>query len=591
MAGLGSSTTWRHLVVGAVVVAGPVLALAGCLGRAYEPEGFDAKQVLVTPEGTDGVRIRETVDQDFGTFGKHGYERSIPNDFGVPTDVEASSPDAPDDVSVVADPARPGFTRIRIGDPDVTVSGQHRYVLSYTLPDARLSSGSLFLDIIDPGEPFATDDFEVVVTGLTLADPQCDRGGAGATGGCELVADGDLYRAELGRLDTDEGVSISGGIVQRFEAPPVDVPPVPDRREEGSTVPLAAAMLPIGAVGAAAVFTVSRRRGRNEVYAGGAADAAFGGATLPPPGSPPLAVTYVADDRMGDLATTEFEPPRGIAPWQGQVLLAERVDADSASAWFSGHAARDVLTLTKDDDEHVVIGKGPKFEQAAADDLAVLRPLFDDDDTVVLDGYDKRFATAWSAAQAAMRGGIAASGWWRRRSPGGRSTAGTVALGCLGTLGTLFLVLVAVGLSFAVGAAGAILFAIIVPAAVAFVMYRSLLPSRSAPGSALALRTESFRRFLQASEGRHVEWAWSHGLLREYSAWAVALGAAGAWERAMERSSVPPAELAVGPLLVYSMAPSFSSAHTAPSSSGGSGGGGFSGGVGGGGGGGSSGSW
>jgi uncharacterized membrane protein YgcG len=146
--------------------------------------------------------------------------------------------------------------------------------------------------------------------------------------------------------------------------------------------------------------------------------------------------------------------------------------------------------------------------------------------------------------------------------------------------------------SFVVGPVGAIAFALVVPATVAFVVYRSMLPSRSAAGSALALRTESFRRFLVASEGRHVEWAWSKGLLREYSAWAVALGAAGAWERAMERSSVPPSELSMGPLLVYSMAPSFSSAHTAPSSTGGGGGGGgFSGGVGGGGGGGSSGSW
>ena len=126
--------------------------------------------------------------------------------------------------------------------------------------------------------------------------------------------------------------------------------------------------------------------------------------------------------------------------------------------------------------------------------------------------------------------------------------------------------------------------------------YRTLLPVRSATGSALALRTESFRRFLAASEGRHVEWAWKQGLLREYSAWAVALGAASAWERALAASSVPPVEYVSGPLLVYSMGPAFTSAHTAPSSSGGSGGGfsggGFSGGsVGGGGGGGSSGCW
>jgi uncharacterized membrane protein YgcG len=164
-------------------------------------------------------------------------------------------------------------------------------------------------------------------------------------------------------------------------------------------------------------------------------------------------------------------------------------------------------------------------------------------------------------------------------------------LGCLGTLAMVVALFIVVILSLALGPPGAIAFALVVPAVAAVLMYRNLLPSRSAPGSALALRAESFRRFLVASEGQHVEWAWKHGLLREYSAWAVALGAADAWERAMERSSVPPAELSMGPLLVYSMAPSFSSAHTAPSSTGGGGGGGFSGGVGGGGGGGSSGSW
>ena len=91
-----------------------------------------------------------------------------------------------------------------------------------------------------------------------------------------------------------------------------------------------------------------------------------------------------------------------------------------------------------------------------------------------------------------------------------------------------------------------------------------MLPALTATGSALALRTESFRRFLQASEGRHVEWAWKQGLLREYSAWAVALGAAQAWERALKGSSVPPTETTHGPLLVYYAASSFSQHHHRP---------------------------
>ena len=123
---------------------------------------------------------------------------------------------------------------------------------------------------------------------------------------------------------------------------------------------------------------LTRRRGRNDVYAGGAADAAFGPAACRRPGSPPLAVTRVADDRMDDLATTEFEPPRGVLPWTGSVLLRERIDADTVGAWFSGHAARDVLTITKDpeDGDHVVLGEGAKFARRRPADRAILEPMF-----------------------------------------------------------------------------------------------------------------------------------------------------------------------------------------------------------------------
>jgi len=307
-------------------------------------------------------------------------------------------------------------------------------------------------------------------------------------------------------------------------------------------------------------------------------------------------VTQVADDRMADLVTIEFEPPRGVAPWVGSVLLRERIDADTVGAWFSGQAARDVLTITKDpaDERHVVLGRGPAFAQADPADRAILERLFADADAIVLDGYDKDFATAWSAAQVEMTQRIKASHYWKRRPPGGRHVGLSVLVGCGGVVAAVLALLVVVGLSLLFGAPGAVAFAIVVPVLAAVALYRFLLPSRTAAGSALALRTESFRRFLAASEGRHVQWAWEHGLLREYSAWAVALGTADAWQRAMERTGVPPAELTSGPLLVYAMAPSFSAGHTAPSSSGGGGAGswgGGGGGVGGGGGGGSSGSW
>jgi uncharacterized membrane protein YgcG len=595
---LGRFGWWRHAAAGMVVLGCSGLALAGLVGaERHTEERFEAKQVTVTPTGDDGVTIREVVDQDFGSNDRHGYERIIPNDFGEPTDVRASSPDAPADVSVTP---TGGATRIRVGDPDVTVSGQHRYVLTYTLPSARISSGELALDIIGTAETVATGRFEVVVTGLRLDGGRCHVGELGAVGGCTLEPDGGVYRAEIGPLGPGEGITIGGTITGRTEPVAVAAPPLPARRG-GNQAPLALAMVVVGVASVAAVYLVARRRGRNEVFAGGAADAAYGtvpapASPLPPPGSrAPGEVRLVADEQMDELATTEFAPPDGIAPWQGTVLLRERIDNESIGAWFSGLAAQDVITLTRSSHGDVTLGVGEKFNSSSEDDREMLSALFHGREQVRLGTYDKGFATAWRNVRAEQRDAIARSGWWRRHTP--VSAAGLEVLWQYLFVSGVSLLVVLGGALSAFGwidtPPAAFLLAVAAPAVAAFALYRSLLPVRSAPGSALALRVESFRRFLKASEGRHVEWAWKHGLLRQYSAWAVALGAADAWQQAMEGSSVPPTELTTGPLLVYSTGQSWSSTHTPPSSSGSSGGGGFSGGssVGGGGGGGSSGSW
>ena len=60
---------------------------------------------------------------------------------------------------------------------------------------------------------------------------------------------------------------------------------------------------------------------------------------------------------------------------------------------------------------------------------------------------------------------------------------------------------------------------------------------RTLAGSGLWLRTESFRRFLAGSEAHHAEEAAKRGYLREYTAWAVAVGELDRWSRAVAASS------------------------------------------------------
>jgi uncharacterized membrane protein YgcG len=114
---------------------------------------------------------------------------------------------------------------------------------------------------------------------------------------------------------------------------------------------------------------------------------------------------------------------------------------------------------------------------------------------------------------------------------------------------------------------------------------------RTPAGSGLWLRTESFRRFLAGSEAHHAEEAAKRGYLREYTAWAVAVGEIDRWSRAVAASSAA-ADPTTARYAV--LAPGLLSATSASSvepSSSGSGGGGGGGGVGGGAGGGGGGSW
>lgn len=593
----------HHLAAGAGVAAVVGMAALGISGTPRAPERFDAKLVVVTPADPDdptddGLRIWEVIDQDFGGEERRGHERYIPIDFGVPTSVQAGSPTAPDAVRI----ERIGReVRIRIGDPDITVTGQHRYLLAFTLPEARLSRGELALDIIDPDEELGTERFEVVVTGLALDDPTCNVGAFGASGGCTLEPDGDRYRAVIEPLRPGQGITIGGTITGRRAIDLPDLPPLPPRRETPDRrLGVALGSLPLGLLAVGGVHRVLGRAGRDEVFGGGgAADAAFGALAAPDPGSPSStsatpAVSRVTDSRLADLATVEFAPPPGLQPWEGAVLLKESIDNASVSAWFSGLAGHGFIDLEPEGKRRLVITPGPRLDRADPATRADIDRMFGGQDRLELGTYDAKFATFWASIRTMQSDRIGASGWWRRLCPGAGGRRDRVLLGVATALALVvagvLVVLAFVGLLESV--VGALVLAVVLPAAVAFTAYSPLLPARSATGAALALRTESFRRFLDASEGQHVEWAWERGVIREYSAWAVALGAADAWSKAVARSGVVPDDRSLtSPLLFATMATAVQSARFEPSSSSG-GSGGFSGGsVGGGGGGGRSGSW
>ncbi len=543
--------------------------------------------------GADGsAAVLEVIDYDFGLAqDRHGILRVIP---GLSPDapVVVRSDSAPERISartptvLEAEPA----IELRVGEPDVTITGRHRYRLEYPLPTGALvpPDGGVHWDAVGRHWDVGIAQSEVhVVAPWSFEAPQCFQGPARSQEPCPIreVAPGHLV-AEVGSIDGGEGVTVRAarGAALGAGAPALPEPPTSAPPDPGAGLLRPAAVAALATGGTAAVTSrLVRRKGRERVGGDGAADAAWSDAR-----DGAAAGEVLLDHRqLAEMATTDVAPPEQLRPALGGVLHDESVRPEHKVAWLIDAAIDGDVELVEEGGGQVrLVRTGP----GSSERRKVLDTAFAGRDEVDLGEYDAAFAQGWTKLEAQLERWRRGSGLWDAR--GERRLLVVRVVGVLaaivGALG------VAVGGALAArwgeawlvpaGAAG-----LLVGAGLAAALRAWELRVRTPKGSGLWLRVESFRRFLADSEAHHAEQAAERGLLREYTAWAVALGEIDRWERAVSASTVIPAQAGIGyahlaPVLLSAT----SSAATAPSSSGSGGGGG---GVGGGGGGGGGGSW
>ena len=259
-------------------------------------------------------------------------------------------------------------------------------------------------------------------------------------------------------------------------------------------------------------------------------------------------------------------------------------------AWLIGAAVDGQLELEGDGDR-VTLVRLPRRDGAAS---YLLDSAFEGRDRLTLGSYDEDFALAWRSLGRELAAWQKTSGLWDEAGDARQALARTlgvvaaVAGAVLCAQGAVWasrsgpgwLALVAVG-------------ALLAGSGAAATVRAWELRVRTPAGSGLWLRTESFRRFLAGSEAHHAEEAAKRGYLRQYTAWAVAVGELDRWSSAVAASSAAAADPAAArvPLLAPALLAGSSGSSTAPSSGGSGGGGGGGGGVGGGAGGGGGGSW
>jgi hypothetical protein len=565
-------------------------AVAGAIAADTERMTNFWTRAEVASDGSGAVT--EVIDWNFGPEivhlqdPKHGIFRFIP---GLPEDtpITVDSPDAPHQKELSTDVVQgQQVLVIRIGDRNTTVSGRRRYRIDYPLP-GMVQGTKIDWETMGHLWPVNIENAEIhLLTPFEVSQPVCVIGTPTEPRDCDVeqVEPGHLV-AHIDKVPKGQGVSIEGDVGAPVATlPAVPQPPAPPDDPGTGLLPPAGTAAALSLIAGIPAALLVRRAGRERIAPGGEADVAYA--------EGPYHASEIRIDaaELANMATIEFAPPSGVNPAQGGIVLREEVRAEHKVAWLIQAAIDGAIDLDDRDHTPTITRTGPGNQE---EDM-VLGMAFGGRPTVELGSYDSAFSSAWNYLGSTLSSWRDSSGLWDRGSQA-RRVAAMVLGGLLALLGAAvaagggalanrfgpeWLVLAAVG--------GALF-----GAGLAAVLGAWELPVRTPAGSGLFLRVESFRRFLAESEAYHAEEAAKRGVLREYTAWAVALDEIDRWSRAVAASSIIPETAGLGyvhmaPLLMASTL----SASTAPRQSGGGGGGGFGGGgIGGGAGGGGGGSW
>jgi uncharacterized membrane protein len=524
------------------------------------------------------ITVTETLRVNFPDY-KHGIFRFFdvqdPEDSHVrllPRDIEVSRDGQAEPYEILRE-GKGRYRNVKIGSASTTMTGEHTYVIRYSIAGALGATDSgradFYWNLIGAGWRMPIQASRLTVhLPAKFGSVKCAIG-QGETSGCSAQAAADGFVVRTGALDVNTPVTVRTTL--DMAAPERDRLPWPQRFDPvlGSSVIGLILLLAIAAFTGLLGWLTAR------------------GTREPKPAYPLM-----------------YAPPDGIGPAQAKYLFTETIGKEAFVASIMQTAEKGATTLDHSDGWTITdTGQAASWQQLdpvsayAAQVLGVPGGSFTADPSSVSAG--KKLKTALSKFDDSVRG-------WARQN-GLMSAAGLGSFGgilvVLAILLTLFLALIN-PFSLSILA--------LIPGLFAVFSLELLRPGagtkRTAAGRELWSRIGGFRRVLAtpSSEDRF-DFSGRKELYTAYIPWAVAFGVADEWAEKyrIETGEDPPSPTYFGAGYGYTggsfasvMADDFSStvssaisayqATQSSSSSGGGGGGGFSGGGGGGGGGGGS---
>ena len=524
----------------AALLAIALAVLAAPAGTAQGAgERITAYDVDIRIETSGDLLITEIIDYDFASNSRHGIFREIPVRLDYDSRYERVYPLKV--ISVEGSPGTPdqykresitNRARLKIGDPDKTITGAHRYTITYRIEGALNGfegHDELYWNAIGTEWPVPIEQATVrVTTPADIIEVACFGGEGGSRLACaQAERAGRTAGFSDRRLAPGNGVTVVVAFAKGAVPPPA---PVLDERWSltrafSVTPATAGGSLLLLAVVVFGVVRLAWRTGRDRAYAGSPVDVAYATAGQEEPVRPSLGP-------FGGVETpVEFVPPDNFRPGQVGTLVDETANTLDVTATIVDLAVRGYLRIDeipkkgwfgKPDWTLTRLKEGGDllhYEQLLLDGI------FRDGAEVTLSSLRTTFASRLQGVQEALYEDAVALGWFA-----GRPDKVRVKWYVLGSIAVVLALILLVALMAATHAA--LLAVPILLGSVLLLLSAKRMPRRTARGTGVLRRVAGFRRFIDESEKDRARFAEQQHLFSEYLPYAIVFGATEKWARA-----------------------------------------------------------
>lgn len=481
-----------------------VLAVAGSAGAAERIARFD---VTIEVEPDASLQVTEEIAYDFGDEQRRGIYRDVPVRYsrrGAPDHsitLELLSVTDGGGLPQPAQVSRQGsHRRIRIGDPDRTVTGLQHYRIRYRARLAMLhfeAHDEVYWNVTGNGwqVPIEAASAHVALaeTPRAVLDVACFTGVLGASrSACTARREPDgAHFATLGRLAPGEGLTVVVALPTGHVTPPGAL-----ERFLARVAPWLSAWLLLPLATLLGVHSYWKRAGRDPAE----------GAAIP----------------------TRYEPPEGLEPAEVGTLVDERADLDDVTATILQLAVRGHLRIRETASTKFLFFERKDYELVKLANPETLKKhqrlllsaLFDGRDRVLVSSLRNEFYEELPAIRKALYGQLSGPGGFFAAPPDQVRTRYGIAGGAIAVIGV-----------FAIGALAPVAGVALILSGLMILAYSRVMPRRTRRGRRAYEEILGLREFLERVDRDRLErlGADTRERFEALLPYAIVLGVADAW--------------------------------------------------------------